>query len=549
MGPFGAVGSLAGWELRRLARRGQVVRARLAVLYALLLAFVTFAGYWFAPLPVRELFFAQPPTLSIAECAAFAESLALALFMAQLVAVVALTPALAASAVAEEKDQQTLPLLLTTLLSDREIVFGKAAGRVAFVLAAVFAGAPVFAITLLFGGVSAGVLAAGFALTAGTVVLCAAIGVHAACRTPDLRAAVLRAYGCVALVVCGGFVPPFAYLSPFAVLAAVTRGSPADFPFYAAAVGYPLLQLLVAAAYLASAARSLRLRGATAGPPPVTAYPEPPRRADPMLLQPEHDAPRDLPPLDPADPVLWKERCVGWRPDWALPTASKVAGAFAALAAAALLVGGAWALFAHLARNFDPAEAVRLSPRSGTPLTGGWLLMCAGVCAAGRYLLPLAVGLSGAVAGERARGTLDALLATPLDRRAMLRAKVRAHAERGTGFATTAVIAVGTAFVVDGGARVGAVAAALAAAGTALVIALGAWLTVRCASDVRAFRLLLPAAVLAVGWPLGAWGLMRAELAIPPDALVRAFGAAACGCAIAAAVLWRLAGSKLESGE
>ncbi len=458
MRPFGAVGSLAGWELRRLARRGQAARARLVLLYALLLTFVAFAAYWFSPLSVWELFTVGPPALSLAESAAFAGALALALFMAQLVSVVGLTPALAAAAVAEEKDRQTLPLLLTTRLTDPEIVFGKAVGRVAFVLAALAAGVPVFLIVLLFGGVDIRFLVTGYAVTAGTVVLCAAIGVNAACHAPDLRGAVLRAYGRVALFVCGGFVPPFVFVSPFGVLAAVAREPLTDLGFCAAAVGYPLLQVLAAAAFLANAGRSLRLRDATAGPPPVTAYPEPPRPADPPLLQPEHDAPRDLPPLDPDDPVLWKERCVGWRPDWAVPTASKVVAALATAAAVVLLVGGAWALFAQLARHFDPEEVVLLSPRPGEVFTGGWLLMCAGVCAAGRYVLPLAVGLSGAVAGERARGTLDALLATPLDRRAILRAKVRAHAERGTGFAATAVAAVGAAFVADGGVRVGVAA-------------------------------------------------------------------------------------------
>jgi ABC-type transport system involved in cytochrome c biogenesis permease component len=75
----------------------------------------------------------------------------------------------------------------------------------------------------------------------------------------------------------------------------------------------------------------------------------------------------------------------------------------------------------------------------------------AGVFAAGRYLLPAAVGVSGAIAGERTRGTLDALLSTALDRRAVLRAKVQAHAERGVGYAAVAVAAVGMAFIAHAG--------------------------------------------------------------------------------------------------
>ena len=59
-------------------------------------------------------------------------------------------------------------------------------------------------------------LVVGYALTVGTVGLCAAIGVHSACRAPDLRSAVLRAYGRVAVLVCGAFVPPLVFASPFA---------------------------------------------------------------------------------------------------------------------------------------------------------------------------------------------------------------------------------------------------------------------------------------------------------------------------------------------
>ncbi len=548
MRPFGLVGSLAAWELRRLARRGQAMRVRLVVLYTLLLAFVAFAVYWFPHLPVRDVFLGRSPTLW-SEYASFAGSFALVLLEAQLAAVVAITPALAASAVAEEKDRHTLPILLTTLLTDREIVFGKAAGRIAFVLAALFAGLPVLMLTQLFGGVDIGLLAAGYALATGTVVLCAAIGVNAACHAPDLRTAVLRAYGRVAVVVCGAFVPPLVFASPFGVLAVVAREPLSDLHYAVAAFGYPLLQALVGLAFLVNAARSLRLRDATAGPPPVTAYPEPPRPAEPPLLQPEHDAPRSLPPLGTSDPVLWKERCVGWRPDWAMPGVSKVAGLLAAGVALLLFATGAWTLLSRLARSFDPSEAERLAARPDGLESGGWLLMSAGVFAAGRYLLPLAVGVSGAIAGERFRNTLDILLCTTLDRRAVLRAKVQAHAERGLVFAALAVAAVGMAFIADAGVSVGLAAAVLTAGAIAFVIAMGAWLTVRCPGDVRAFRLLLPVTMLVVGWPAGAWSLVGGEFAVPPDTLLRAFLLAAGALALAGAVLWWRAGSVLARGE
>ena len=272
--------------------------------------------------------------------------------------------------------------------------------------------------------------------------------------------------------------------------------------------------------------RALRLREPGAGPPPVTAYPEPPRPAEPPLLQPE-SAPRpDLPPLS-GDPVLWKERCTAWRPAWGLPTVGKVLAAVATGLAVVLFVAGAIVVVKRVNLVLQPEQAEQLANRPGAQDLGGWLLVGAGVFAAGRYLLPLAVGLSGAIAGERFRRTLDALLSTPLDRRAVLRAKVQAAAERGMAFAAVAVAAVGMAFTADGGVRLGAVAGArlggaaalLVLSGFGLVIGAGAWLSVRCPTDARAFRLLLPVAVLAIGWPVGVWNLLAED--VSPDVLLR----------------------------
>jgi ABC-type transport system involved in multi-copper enzyme maturation permease subunit len=544
----GLIGPLAGWELRRLARRGLVLRAWLLLLYFLALVFVVFAALWFYPLPAAEALpalFRLPP----AEADRFADRFALVLLEAQLAAAVALTPALAASAVAEEKDRHTLPLLLTTELTDREIVFGKAAGRVAFALGAATASLPVVALTLSLGRVGAGFLFLGYVLTLGTVALCAAIGLDAACRAPDFRSALLRAYGRAAVLACGALVPPFVLASPFGLLAYLHGRPGPDAWLVPIGCGYALAQAAVALLILSGAARALRLRDPSSGPPPVSAFPLPPRPAEPPLFQPKPATRPPLPPPDAADPVLWKERCVAWRPSWAVPSAAKALGVLAAAAALALFAGGSWTLLDRVRNVFDPAEAEWLARQRGAPDNAGWFLTAAGVFAAGRYLLPLSVGLSGAVAGERFRGTLDALLSTPLDRRGILRAKVHAHAERGTPFVAVAFAAVGMAFTADADIRLGASGAALVLAGVALVIGAGAWLTVRSATDVRAFRLLLPVAVLAVGWPVGAWSLLRFDADVPRELLVRAMLFAAIASAVAGAAFWLLAGRKLERGE
>lgn len=548
MPPFGPLGPIAAWELRRLARRGLALRVRLAFLYALLVALVGFTAVWFHPVSVPELLTASGPTFDPAEAARFANTLVLVAFEALLVVAVAVTPAVAAGAVAEEKDRATLPVLLTTQLTDREIVFGKAAGRVALVLTAALAGVPVLALALPFGGVRPAVAAVGCALVGGTVVLCAALGVSAACAAPDLRAATVRAYGRVAVLVGGALVPPAVLLSPFAVLLWAADPSNPNGP--AGGALYAALQLALAALVLARAARALRLREPTAGPPPASAFPDPPRPAPPPLVPPAAEPRAARPPVDDADPVLWKDRHAA-RPAWAVPGAARAAGLIAAGLAAVTFLVGAGFVAQRVGRALNPDEAERLAQRAAPPDSAGWLLTAAAVLAAGRYLLPLAAGLSAAVAGERFRNTLDPLLCAPLDRGALLGAKVRAQVERGTGAAAVAVVAAGGAFAADGGPLLGAAAAALMLAGFGLVIGAGALLTVRCATDARAFRLLLPLAVLAAGWPAGVWNAVALPEAaeLPPAFWAGVLLAAAAACALAGGACRRLAARALARGD
>jgi ABC-type transport system involved in multi-copper enzyme maturation permease subunit len=543
-------GPLVWWELVRLARRGQAARARVLLLFVLLLAVVGFALVWSYIShrdPFRLLRWTAEP-LSRKELSQFGGMLAFVLLQAQLLFVAAITPAYAAAAVSEEKDRHTLSQLLATELTDREIVWGKAAARVLFVLAAVAAGIPVLALTLLLGGVDVGLLAAGYALTVGTVVLSACIGVSAACHAPDSRTALVRAYGQSALLVGCVLIPPFVLLSPFAMLAYYYLELDPGALRVMFGFGYPVGQVAIAWVLLVEAARGIRRAGPTDGPPKPTAYPEPPRgRPTPVVLAPLDADRAPLPPVDDADPVLWKERHAGRAP--LIPVFDqpvRLLGALATLVTVALFATGAFLLVERTVRAMDPDEAerlLRLGP--GPPDSAGRMLLAAGVFAGALYLLPLAAGVTGCVAGERFRGTLDPLMATPVGRRRVLRSKVRAHAERGLGFAGAAAAALGAGFGADGGTRLGLAAVAWFAAGVGLVIGLGAWLSVRCALPVRGFLFAVPAVVAVVVLPVFVWQFTDWEDAARSAELL-AWGAAAF--ALAAVVLWWRAGAELERG-
>jgi hypothetical protein len=299
---------------------------------------------------------------------------------------------------------------------------------------------------------------------------------------------------------------------------------------------------------LIDATRELRKPGPTAGPLDRTAYPEPPRgRPAPIVLTPLSTAPRPLPPLDEADPVLWKERHTGRAsPLSVLDTGARWFGGLIAIIAVMLFVTGGWTLVKRAMRAFDPAETEWISRfRVGPPDSGGQLMTAAGVLATGLYLLPLSIGVTGSVAGERHRATLDSLLTTLLSRKRLLWSKVRAHTESGLVFGVGAVTAVGCGFGADGGVRLGLAAMTALASSFALVIALGAWVSVRSATPVRAFRHCLPAVVAAISLPILMRDFVDWENVAPAITVLTWIAGI---CAVAACVCWWRAGVELERG-
>jgi ABC-type transport system involved in multi-copper enzyme maturation permease subunit len=503
------IGPLAGWELVRLARHGQSHRGRLLVVYLLLIAFIVTPVFWFSSDFVEPLdvFFGTLKDMPPKEAAAFGRRFALVLMQAVLFAVAAMTPGYAATAIADEKERQTLPLLLTTPLADREIVLGKAVARLVFVLAAALAALPILAVMRLSGGVEMRFLLAGCGLVVGTAVLCTAIGVQAACTTDDLRSALLRAYGTTAILVGCGIVPPFSVISPFGLLVWLGGGAPPPVAWFAVVVGlaYPVIQCLIALGLFVSAVRQVRREDLIVRVPPRPKFkfaplpdPEPEFKCD--YAEPDHPEPTDEPPPRPGElprvsddnPLLWKERYVSGLRTGSNNQARAIAWLFALLAVILMVIG-----FMQLVVRWR-------SPRPEED-EGGRLLMTGGVLLAGVYLLPAAVGLASAVARERRRQTLDPLLSLPLTRRALLATKVWAALERGWWWAPLSIAAAGVSFGADGGGPLGVAAAAFVLAGLWFVIGLGADLTVRCTSEVRAFRFLVPAVVVAVGAPVGIW--------------------------------------------
>jgi ABC-type transport system involved in multi-copper enzyme maturation permease subunit len=83
---------------------------------------------------------------------------------------------LTASAVAQEKDRRTLDLLLITRLSNSELVLGKLLASLLMVGVLLGTSLPLFAIILLFGGVSPGQVVRVYAVTAAAALVSGSLG-------------------------------------------------------------------------------------------------------------------------------------------------------------------------------------------------------------------------------------------------------------------------------------------------------------------------------------------------------------------------------------
>ncbi len=498
------LGPVFWYELVKLARRGQQPRLRVLLVSLLLVGlFITylreFRGEELAALTGRA-------QVQLDRTARFANTFLTAFLSAQLFAVILITPAVVGGAITEEKERGTLDFLRSSLLTNREIVFGKLAARLAFVAGVVLAGVPVLALTSLFGGVDVYVLGGGYLITAVTALSLGSFSLLMSVKRDSLRDVLVWVYGATAVLslpgLCCGCVPGVAAVSPVSVLGYMLGweeryGNPEEPLFWVNLGAFTALHgtaavvlALVAVAGVRSAPprrRPVPKRRPKPPPPPPDDFwvfrPLPlARRAneseDDRDEVPTPSARRSFHParLGDGDPFLWKERHFAGRLSWV------GGGALAGCGVASLSVVGfvlGMVLFFtalyELNRGHWIGEAV--NPVARLFLTGGALLIG----------LALGARSAAAVASERQKQTLDGLLTLPVERSSILRAKWLAPlAWVRWGLMS---LGLGGAFAVfTGGVHLlGFVGAGLQIVGwLALSDTLGLWLSVRCRSVTRA---------------------------------------------------------------
>jgi ABC-type transport system involved in multi-copper enzyme maturation permease subunit len=401
------IGPLFRWELVRLARRGHAVRARGILTLVVLAALFLFTIYRFWHIPIRELFFDRPQ-IRIEESAAFGELFAMTFLLAQLAVVIGLTPAYAAGGLAEEKEHRSIDFLLTSTLTDREIVLGPFLARVVFLIAVILTGFPILILTFLYGGVDPPLVLASYGVTLGTVVLLSAVSLFAAVSADSFRGAMFRSYSLTLLFALVGF--GCFYISPLFVIFAL-RMARADLPtFLGIAITYPIIECLIAVAVTAWSVKSLRKTARSTPRPTVPAEPG---------LSPEQpiweipEVPLK-PPIDEDRPFDWKEKYVlAHRP-------GEDDDAISGLKLTAYIVIGCGLLFFSC---FSVLQGV--GDGTTTKLSG---IAAVGVAC---HLAFIGATACGAINTERARLTWESLLAIPVDHSTLLGAKYRVAIEKG----------------------------------------------------------------------------------------------------------------------
>lgn len=120
-----------------------------------------------------------------------------------LVEVCLITPALTSGSIAGEKERQTYDLLIASLLTPWQIIWGKLASALAFAFLLIVAVVPVMSLAFLFGGVSLAEVIIALIGLAITAILYATIGVFWSALTRSSLGATSFALGSVILILLG----------------------------------------------------------------------------------------------------------------------------------------------------------------------------------------------------------------------------------------------------------------------------------------------------------------------------------------------------------
>ncbi len=138
---------------------------------------------------------------SLAELAKGASTTFMQASQVQLALMCFLAPVFTASAITQERDAQTFNILLSTPLSNGQIVFGSLISRLFFLILLLLAGLPIFLMTMVYGGVTAPQVFESFAISASTAVMTGALAIFIAMIGVGTRRTIFSFYLLIALYI------------------------------------------------------------------------------------------------------------------------------------------------------------------------------------------------------------------------------------------------------------------------------------------------------------------------------------------------------------
>ncbi len=402
-------------ELLTIARRARYYAMR--VLYGMILLFVFWMTY-------HDFVSSRSPNrsgYSLGEMTGFASQTFGLFALTQVLAVMAVTPALVAGTIAGEKQRKTLHYLLASTLSGTEIVLGKLLARMLMVFVFLAAGVPMLFLLMFFGGVDPALILITFGLTVSFAAFVASMSIFFSTVMRQARSAITSAYlAMVAILLAPIAAGYFAELYPGTgswVPDIVGHASPiinmreAGNLFRSGSVDAELVRMVVA--QIAYSALFLgysvwRLRAIAAN---QTAKPKLILRLDNRGRASWRPVPR---PAIGVDPMMWKERYT-----------SRTGGVVKMLG---LLNNLFWAVLIGIF-TFEYARTSVVDLFTGA--TSSWnreellhVIRIVTVFVAGFWLLGTAVTAASAIASEREDDTWLSLIATDLSGREIVRAKM-----------------------------------------------------------------------------------------------------------------------------
>jgi len=138
---------------------------------------VAYLGILMGCMAVAALVFQSAGAGSLADMSKNATQVFKWVSLAQLTMVCVIAPIFAASAITQEKNSQTFNILLTTPLTNGQIVLGSLLSRLYFVLVLLAAGVPLFCIMMVYGGVTGDKIALAISLAACTAALTSSLAI------------------------------------------------------------------------------------------------------------------------------------------------------------------------------------------------------------------------------------------------------------------------------------------------------------------------------------------------------------------------------------